>query len=398
MHTIQDIDHLTGQRVLIRCDFNVPLDSNGHIVDDARIRAALPTITYLQQHDARIILLSHLGRPHSAADTQFSLKPVATRLAELLNHPVTFINESHGPRVLNTVNTMHNGDIIVLENVRFNSEEKGNDNERQHLAHEYAQLGDLFISDGFGVVHRKQASVYDIAQLLPSAAGFLIQKEVTNLNHILNNPQHPLTVILGGSKVSDKIGVITNLITTADTLLICGGMSYTFLKAQGYEIGTSLVEPNMITFAQQCLTQAKEQHTKLLLPTDLIVTDHFAADAQPTTVPATHIPATMMGMDIGEHTRQLFDTEIQKSSTIFWNGPAGVFEFPTFAHGTHTLATSLQQATQHGAFTAIGGGDSVTAIHQFGFQESDFSYISTGGGASLNFLEGKPLPGLRVLD
>lgn len=398
MRTMENLGDVRGKRVLVRCDFNVPL-KDGAIIDDGRIRAALPTLEELRRRGAKVVILAHLGRPKGTVVPELSLAPVARRLSELMGCPVTLAKDTYGSDARRLVSDMQDGDVIVLENVRFNPEETSKDETvRSAYAAKIARLGDIFVSDGFGVVHRAQGSDYDIAKLLPNAAGLLIQKEVANLSRATDNPDRPFTVVLGGAKVSDKLGVIRNLLGKADRLLIGGGMSYTFLKAKGYEVGTSLLEPDMVGVAAGYMRTAQERGVELLLPVDVIVADRFAADADALAVPVDAMPADRMGMDIGPRTRELFADSIRGSKTVFWNGPTGVFEFPRFSQGTKAVADAVAQATKDGAFTIIGGGDSASAVRSLGFDDTEFSHISTGGGASLEFLEDKPLPGLSVLE
>lgn len=395
--TIKDLGDLRGKRVLLRADFNVPLDGTT-ITDDGRIKAALPTIQELVDKGAKVIIMAHLGRPKGEVVPDLSLAPVAQRLGELLGKKVEMASGTYGPEVEKEVENLHDGDVLVLENVRFNPEETSKDKAvRQEYAQKIARLGDVFVSDGFGVVHREQGSVYDIAELLPHAAGDLIIKEMNALSRAINDPRRPYTVVLGGSKVSGKLGVIANLLNKADRILIGGGMSYTFLKAQGYEVGTSLLEPDMLDTVRGYMETAKKNGVELLLPLDVVVTDTFAADAPMEVVPATEIPADKMSLDIGPKTRELFASKILDSQTVFWNGPMGVFEFPRFAAGTKAIADALEKATKNGVFTVVGGGDSASAVRHLGFAEDSFSHISTGGGASLELLEGKELPGIAIL-
>lgn len=425
MKTIASLGDLSGKKVLVRADFNVPLDKNDGvtITDDGRIRGALPTINALLSGGASVILMAHLGRPVAGDKTTvaekdgktvdnsaFTLAPVQKRLAELLGKSVTLADDTIGQDAKAKAAALGAGEVLLLENIRFDARETSKvDSERESLAAELASLADVYVSDGFGVVHRKQASVYDIAKVLPSAAGLLVEKEVTALSKAVDNPQRPLTVILGGSKVSDKLGVISNLLTKADVLCIGGGMAYTFLKAQGYEVGQSLLEADQVDTAKDYIEQAKSRGVKLLLPVDTHIATEFpssadGADVDAGTVPSSEIPADKMGLDIGEKTAQEFSSAIEGSKTVCWNGPMGVFEKPAFAGGTAQVALALTKATKKGAFTVIGGGDSAAAARVLpnpetgaAFAEDDFSHISTGGGASLEFLEGKTLPGLEVL-
>ena len=395
MRTISTLGDLRGKRVLVRSDFNVPL-KDGQITDDGRIRAALPTLTTLTKAGAKVIILAHLGRPKGQVDPAFSLAPVATRLAELSGVKVTLASDVVGPSATETVAALGDGEIALLENVRYDARETSKvDSEREELAREYAKLGDAFVSDGFGVVHRKQASVYDIAKILPAAAGLLVVKEIESLGRAVNNPERPYTVVLGGSKVSDKLGVIANLLSKADRLLIGGGMAYTFLVAQGYEVGTSLLEKDQVETVKGYLETAKANGVELLLPVDTVVAPEFKADAPATVVAADAIPADQMGLDIGPKTAELFGKAIASSKTVVWNGPMGVFEFEAFAAGTKAVAQAISDSD---AFSVIGGGDSAAAVRTLGFDETTFSHISTGGGASLELLEGKTLPGIAVLE
>jgi len=403
LKTIESLGDIEGKTVLLRADFNVPLDGD-RITDDGRIKAALPTINKLLDNNTKIVIMAHLGRPKGVADPKFSLAPVQKRLQELLDQEgkstkVYLAKDLVGPSAKETVASANPGEIVLLENVRFDPRETSKDEaERQSLAKELAEFGDVFVSDGFGVVHRKQASVYDIAKLLPAAAGLLVFKEVEALSKITNDPQRPLVGILGGSKVSDKIGVIDNLLNLADILLIGGGMTYTFFKALGYEIGTSLLEEDQIDVAKSCLEKAKAKGVKLILPIDTVVTKDFAPDATGEVVDADKIPSDLQGLDIGPKSVELFKENILQGKTIFWNGPVGVFEFKAFQNGTKGVAQALIEAKNQGAYTVIGGGDSAAAVRVFGYPDSDFSHISTGGGASLEFIEGKTLPGLEVLE
>ncbi|MDR2748727.1 MAG: phosphoglycerate kinase [Bifidobacteriaceae bacterium] len=400
MRTISDLGPIEGKKVIVRSDFNVPLDENGAITDDGRIRAALPTLEKLISANAKIIILAHLGRPKGERKSEFSLEIVSKKLAQLLpNTSVSFSPETIGEQAIENINKLNNGEIILMENVRFDKRETSKDDiQRNELAKEYARLGDLFVSDGFGVVHRKQASVYDIAKLLPSAAGELIFKEVSALEKATKNPERPFAVILGGSKVSDKLGVISALLEKADKLLICGGMSYTFTLAMGGEVGKSLQEPDQIETVKKYIETAKKNGVELVLPSDTVAAFDFSPDSESKIVPSSEIPNDMEGLDIGPATAQSFAEALKDAKTIVWNGPAGVFEFDKFSTGTKAIAKALILAKKNGAFTVIGGGDSASAVRKFGYGENDFSHISTGGGASLEFLEGKTLPGLEVLN
>jgi len=394
MKTIKDLGDLRGKRVLVRSDFNVPLDGTT-ITDDGRVRASLPTLRTLLDAGARVIVMAHLGRPKGAPEAKYSLAPVAARLSELLGQPVALADDLVGPSARATAAALKDGEIALLENIRFDPRETSKvDSEREAFAGELAKLGDAYVSDGFGVVHRKQASVYDIAKILPSAVGGLVLTEVKALSRATNNPERPYVVVLGGSKVSDKLGVIANLLTKADRLLIGGGMAYTFLAAKGYQVGTSLLEANQIETVKGYLAQAEKAGVEIVLPTDVVVADTFTADSPHDVVAADAIPADRMGLDIGPDSEKLFASKIHDAKTIVWNGPMGVFEFPAFAEGTRAVAQAMIDSD---GFSIVGGGDSAAAVRKLGFDESRFGHISTGGGASLEFLEGKELPGIAVL-
>lgn len=401
MKTLKDLGNLQGKRVLVRADFNVPLDGTT-ITDDGRIKAALPTIKALREQGAKVILMAHLGRPKGKVVPDLSLAPVAARLGELLGITVPLAADTYGPAAQAAVAGMADGDVVMLENVRFNPEETSKDAAvRAGYAKKLAALADVFVSDGFGVVHRAQGSNYDVAADLPSAAGLLVEKEVTALSKATDNPQRPLTVVLGGSKVSDKLGVIENLLTTANRLIIGGGMTYTFLKAKGYEVGTSLLEEDQLEKVKGYIETAERNGIELVLPVDIVVNAGFPAGdtpVNPEVVDAAAIPTDKMGLDIGPKSAKLFHDKIVDSRTVVWNGPMGVFEVPQFAEGTRAVAQALVDATAAGAFTIVGGGDSASAVRNMHFPEDGFSHISTGGGASLEFLEGKTLPGLSVLE
>ncbi|QCB93511.1 phosphoglycerate kinase [Cellulomonas shaoxiangyii] len=398
MKTIDDLGDLRGKRVLVRSDFNVPLDGTT-ITDDGRIRAALPTLQALLAKGARVVVVAHLGRPKGAPDPKYSLAPVAERLGELLGQPVALAEDLVGESAKATVAGLEDGQIALLENVRFDARETSKDEaERGALADELASLVDAYVSDGFGVVHRKQASVYDVAQRLPHAVGQLVLKEVESLRKATDDPARPYVVVLGGSKVSDKLGVIENLIGKADRLLIGGGMLFTFLAAQGRSVGTSLLEEDQVETVKGYLATAAERGVEIVLPVDVVVAPRFAADAPATVVPADAIPDDQMGLDIGPESAALFASKIVDAKTVVWNGPAGVFEFEAFAAGTRAVAQALVDAGRNGGFTIVGGGDSAAAVRTLGFDEADFGHISTGGGASLEFLEGKTLPGIAVLE
>lgn len=385
--------NVTGQRVLMRVDFNVPLDEHQRITDDTRIRAALPSINYVLENGGRLILMSHLGRP-KGVDPKFSLKPVADRLSELLGKPVKLAPGCVGAEVTQMVANMQNGDCLVLENTRFYPEEKKND---PNFAAELAKLGDLYVNDAFGSAHRAHASTEGVCKHFNQcAAGFLMQKEIDYLGNAINNPQRPFVAILGGAKVSGKIDVIENLLGKVDTLLIGGGMAYTFFKAQGWEIGDSLLEEDRIDVAKTTLQNAKHAGIDFQLPVDCVIADKFDNNATRKTVSVQEIPAGWQGLDIGPETIRRFKTVISKAKTIVWNGPMGVFEMPNFATGTIAIAEALAAATANGATTIIGGGDSAAAVTQAGLADK-MSHISTGGGASLEMMEGKILPGLAAL-
>jgi len=397
MKTIEDLGDLRGKRVLVRSDFNVPLDGTT-ITDDGRIRAALPTLTGLLDAGARVVVTAHLGRPQGEPDATYSLAPVAARLGELLGRPVALAGDVVGDSAAAAaaVAALEDGQIALLENIRFDARETSKDDAvRGELADELAALADAFVSDGFGVVHRKQASVYDVALRLPHAAGTLVLAEVEALRKAVEDPARPYVVVLGGSKVSDKLGVIANLLTKADKLLIGGGMVFTFLKAQGHEVGSSLLEEDQVETVKGYLAQAQESGVEIVLPVDIVAADTFAADASHQTVAADAIPAGTMGLDIGPKSGELFREAILGAKTIAWNGPMGVFEFPAFAEGTRAVAQALVDTD---GFSIVGGGDSAAAVRRLGFDEVGFGHISTGGGASLELLEGKTLPGIAVLE
>jgi phosphoglycerate kinase len=380
MNSLASLD-VAGKRVFLRCDLNVPL-KNGEITDDGRIRASLPTIQNLLERGASIVIGAHLGRPKGEVKPELSLQPIAKRLAELLAQPVDFINAGSAK-------------VLLLENLRFNEAETSKDDaQRKVFAQQLAQLADAYVGDGFGAVHRKHASVYDLPSLLPNAPGFLIQAEVEILKKLTESPQRPYGVVLGGAKVSDKIGVIANLLSKVDVMAIGGGMVFTFLAATGREIGSSLVETELIPTVKELIAEAQSKGVSLVLPTDIVVAAEFKQDSAPTLVSADKIPANQMGLDIGPESAALFAAGIKKCKTVFWNGPMGVFEFPNFAHGTKVIAQAL---TEVDGISVVGGGDSAAAVRALGFNDSDFGYISTGGGASLEYLEGKVLPGLQAL-
>lgn len=395
MKSISDLGDLRGKRVLIRCDLNVPLDGTT-ITDDGRIRASLPTLNELRSAGAKVVVLAHLGRPKGQVNPKYSLAPAAARLSELLGVPVPLATDVVGPSAQETVAGLADGDVAMLENVRYEpGEESKDEGERGKLADQYAALGDVFVSDGFGVVHRKQASVYDLAKRLPCAAGSLVLAEVEVLKRLTVDPARPYVVVLGGAKVSDKLAVISNLVETADTLVIGGGMVFTFLAAEGYEVGKSLLETDQIEAVKGYLDQAASGGKQIVLPSDIVVAPEFKADAPPTVVPASGIPADQLGLDIGPESAEVFAHVISSAKTVFWNGPMGVAEWESFAAGTSAVAKAL---TEVDGLSVVGGGDSAAAVRDLGFADDDFGHISTGGGASLEYLEGKTLPGLDVLE
>ena len=399
LRTLSSLGSLAGKRVLVRCDLNVPL-KDGVITDDGRIRASLPTLNALLDQGARVVVMSHLGRPDGSPEAKYSLEPAAIRLGELLGKPVAFATDTVGESARATVSALAEGQIAVLENLRFNPGETSKDEaERGAFATQLAELGDVLVSDGFGVVHRKQASVYDLAKLVPSAAGLLIETELDVLDRLTENPERPYTVVLGGSKVSDKLGVISHLLPRVDTILVGGGMVFTFLAAQGYKVGASLLEVDQLDTVRGYIADAQARGVKIILPTDIVMASKFGADAEHVVAPAdaleeTPFGATGMGLDIGPETGKAFAQLITASKTVFWNGPAGVFEIPAFAEGTRAIAQAL---TEVDGLSVVGGGDSAAAVRILGFTDDQFGHISTGGGASLEFLEGKRLPGLEVL-
>jgi phosphoglycerate kinase len=399
LRTLDTLGSLAGKRVIVRADLNVPL-RDAVITDDGRVRATLPTLNALINQGARVIVCSHLGRPDGAPDEKYSLAPVAQRLSELLGKPVAFARDTVGESAQEAVAALEDGDVAVIENLRFNAGETAKDDAtRRAFAEELAALGDVLVSDGFGVVHRKQASVYDLAEILPSAAGFLIEQEVEVLDRLTENPERPYTVVLGGSKVSDKLGVIAHLLPRADKILVGGGMLFTFLAAQGYKVGKSLLEVDQIDTVKGYIADAAERGVELILPVDAVMASAFAADADHVVAPATALAETAfgasgLGLDIGPETAEIFADAVRDSQTVFWNGPMGVFEMPAFAAGTKAVAQALTEVT---GLSVVGGGDSAAAVRQLGFADDAFGHISTGGGASLEFLEGKKLPGLEVL-
>lgn len=388
--SIQDID-VKGKKVLVRVDFNVPIDENGIITDDRRIREALPTIKYLKEHGARVILMSHLGRPKGKFNTKYSLKPVAERLSDKLGIMVALAPDVIGEAVQSMVRALKDGDVMLLENVRFYEEEEKNDKE---FSKKLASLGDIYVNDAFGTAHRAHATTAGIADYLPSAIGYLIKKELDIMGKALVEPERPFIAILGGAKVSDKIGVIENLMDKVDALLIGGGMAFTFYKAMGHEIGKSILEADKVELAGEILKKAKQKHLRLLLPVDIVIAPEFNNDAPRKTVTVDMIPKDQMGLDIGANTMAVYTDIIRNAKTVVWNGPMGVFEMPNFAKGTFALAEALSECK---GTTIVGGGDSAAAVDQLGFADK-ITHISTGGGASLEFLEGKVLPGIDVIE
>ncbi|HVK44317.1 MAG TPA: phosphoglycerate kinase [Micropruina sp.] len=400
MKSVQDLGDLSGKRVLIRCDFNVPLDG-GTITDDGRIKAALPTLTYLKDAGAKVIVLAHLGRPKGAPEAKYSVAPAAKRLGELIGAEVKLASDTAGPGAQETVAGLADGEICLLENVRFEPGETSKvDAEREELAQKWAALADVFVSDGFGVVHRKQASVYDVAKLLPHAAGTLVKKEVDVFSTVLKNPERPFVVVLGGAKVADKLAVIENLLKIADTLVVGGGMAYTFLAAKGYEVGKSLLDTDSLDICKGYLATAESEGKQILLPVDVRVAKgmDFGArtvEGDVTVVAADAIPSDQLGLDIGPESEKLFGDAIRAAKTVVWNGPMGVFEIDELAKGTAAVAQAL---TEVDGLSVVGGGDSAAAVRELGHDDDEFGHISTGGGASLEYLEGKELPGIAVLE
>ena len=400
MRKLSDLPNLDGKRVIIRCDLNVPLDGT-RITDDGRIVASVPTIKYLVDQGAKVVVISHLGRPEGAPEAKYSLEPAAKRLGELLGQPVFFASDTVGSEARGAVKALASGGVVVLENLRFNPGETSKDaSERELFAAKLAEFGDFFISDGFGVVHRKQASVYELAKALPSAVGLLIEKELDVLTRLTSTPERPYAVVLGGSKVSDKLGVIDHLLPTVNKLLVGGGMVFTFLAAQGFKVGSSLLEVDQIDTCKEYLKRAAELGIEVILPTDIVVASKFGADAEVAVTAADAIESSPfgdkgLGLDIGPESAARFAAEIAASKTVFWNGPMGVFEIDKFANGTRAVAKSL---TEVQGLSVVGGGDSAAAVRILGFNDDQFGHISTGGGASLEFLEGKKLPGIEVLN
>ena len=394
MTTLNELD-VQGKRVFLRCDLNVPL-KEGKITDDGRIRASLPTINTLLEKGASLVIAAHLGRPKGEAKPELSLAPIAVRLSELLGKSVKFAGAITGADVTAQAEALVAGEILLLENIRFSpAETSKEESERANFAAELAELADVYVGDGFGAVHRKHASVFDLPKLLPHAAGTLVAAEVEVLKKLTTEPARPYGVVLGGAKVSDKLGVISNLLGKVDVMAIGGGMVFTFLAAQGHEIGKSLVEAEMLDTVRDLIKEASDKGVRLVLPTDIVVAPAFAADSPATIVPADAIPADQMGLDIGPDSAAAFATAIRECKTVFWNGPMGVFEFAAFSHGTKVVAQAL---TEVSGISVVGGGDSAAAVRALGFKDDQFGYISTGGGASLEYLEGKELPGLKALD
>jgi phosphoglycerate kinase len=399
LRTLASLGDLAGKTVIVRCDLNVPL-KDGQITDDGRIRASLGTLNALSSAGAKLVVISHLGRPDGTPDAKYSLAPVANRLSELLGRPVTFATDTVGDAAKAAVDALGDGSVVLLENLRFNAGETSKDApERESFAKKLAAFGDAFVSDGFGVVHRKQASVYELAEQLPSAAGLLIEAELDVLEKLTVSPQKPYTVVLGGSKVSDKLDVIGALLPRVNRLLVGGGMLFTFLVAQGYEVGGSLLELDQVETVRGYLAKAKELGVEIVLPTDVVVAEKFGGDARHVVAAAdaieqTEFGKTGLGLDIGPDTSRNFASIIESSKTVFWNGPMGVFELPPFAAGTYAIAEAL---TRVDGLAVVGGGDSAAAVRELGFSDDQFGHVSTGGGASLEFLEGKKLPGLEVL-
>jgi phosphoglycerate kinase len=398
MKTLDDLGDVRGKRVLVRSDLNVPLDGTT-ITDDGRVRASVPTIQALRDRGARVVVCAHLGRPKGSPEARYSLAPVAARLSELLDAPVSFATDTVGDDANNVVDGLEDGDVALLENLRFNPGETSKDDaERGRFADDLASLADLYVDDAFGAVHRKHASVYDVPQRLPHAAGGLVLDEVDVLHRLTTDPDRPYAVVLGGAKVSDKLAVVDNLLGMADRLLIGGGMAYTFLKAQGHEVGTSLLEEDQVDAVRGYLDRARDEGVEIVLPVDVVAATEFSADAGTEVVSVEEIPPDRMGLDIGPNSARLFTERLADCRTVFWNGPMGVFEMAPFAAGTAAVAEALTAITARGGLTVVGGGDSAAAVRQLGFAEDGFSHISTGGGASLEYLEGRELPGLTALE
>ncbi|OGH99318.1 MAG: phosphoglycerate kinase [Candidatus Melainabacteria bacterium GWF2_32_7] len=395
--TVKDLADIKGKKALVRVDFNVPLDENKNITDDTRIKAALPTINYLKDNGAKIILVSHLGRPKGQVNEKYSLAPVAKRLSELVNAPVEFLHEPVGSVELKEkVNVLKDGEVAILENIRFYPGEEKNDPE---LAKQLAELADIYVNDAFGAAHRAHSSTEGVTKHLhPSVSGLLMEKELTMLGSLLENPKRPFIAIIGGSKVSTKIGVLENLMDKVDTLIVGGGMTYTFVKAQGYSVGNSIVEDDKLDIARHLMEKAKEKNVGLVVAKDVVIADQFSNEANTKVVLSTEIPDGWEGVDMGPDSRERAREIILGAQTILWNGPVGVFEMDKFEGGTKAIAQNVADATKHGAISVLGGGDTVAAIEKFGIPAQSYSHVSTGGGASLEFIEGKELPGVAALD
>ncbi|GAB77205.1 phosphoglycerate kinase [Austwickia chelonae] len=401
MKTTEDLlrQDLHGKRVLVRSDLNVPLDDAKNITDDGRLRASVPTIKALASAGAAVVVVAHLGRPKGAPEAKYSLAPVVDRFSELLGTTVRFATDTVGESAKKAVADLQDGEIALLENLRFNAGETSKDeSERGAFADELAAFADFFVSDGFGVVHRKQASVYDVATRLPHFAGGLVGTEVEVLKRLTQEPKRPYAVVLGGAKVADKLAVIANLMKTADRLIIGGGMAYTFLKAKGYEVGTSLLDPEKVETCAAYLAEAEAKGVEIVLPIDTVIAPEFSDQVETKIVSSDEIPADWMGLDIGPKSRELFASKIVDCKTVFWNGPMGAFEMAPYSGGTKAVGQALVDATASGALTVVGGGDSAAAVRQLGFTDDQFGHISTGGGASLEYLEGKTLPGIEILE
>lgn len=394
--TIKELGDISGKRVLVREDLNVPLDENLNITDDTRIRAALPTINYLRERGAKVIIVAHLGRPKGQFKDEMKLDPVAERLSDLLEAPVIKLDDCIGDEVKSKLAELKEGDVALLENIRFYKEETDNDPE---FAEKLAQLADIYVNDAFGTAHRAHASTEGVAKhLSPSVSGLLMEKELEALGGILESPERPFVAIVGGSKVSTKIGVLESLLNKVDTLILGGGMTYTFQKARGYEVGKSICETDKLDIARSLMKMAEDKGVSLVIPADVVVTDEFSEKANTRIVPADEIPEDMEGIDIGLKAREKIDSILAEAKTILWNGPVGVFEINKFSEGTKAVAESVAKATKRGAISVLGGGDTVAAIEKFGIMPDAYSHISTGGGASLEFIEGKELPGVAALD
>jgi len=397
--TVRDLADIKGKKVLVRVDFNVPLDDNGNITDDTRIKAALPTINYLRENGAKVVIVSHLGRPKGEVNEKFTLAPVSKRLAELISAPVKFLKDTVGSEALiNDVNALKDSDVALLENIRFYPAEEKPDKDPE-FAKKLAALADIYVNDAFGAAHRSHSSTAVITKYVkPSVSGLLMEKELKMLGQLLEKPERPFIAVIGGSKVSTKIGVLENLLDKVDTLILGGGMTYTFMKAQGFSIGNSIVEDDKLDVARDLMKKAKEKNVGLLLAKDVVVADQFSNEANTRIVASTEIPDGWEGVDIGPDTREDIRKVILNAKTILWNGPVGVFEIDKFSGGTHSVAQNIADATKHGAISVLGGGDTVAAIEKFQILSESYSHISTGGGASLEFIEGKELPGVAALD